>query len=267
MPEDIVIKPVGVVISSYSNPKKPPGTDEKASIEIYPEYAKALLRISEHSHLWILSWFHLWERGVLTSTPYRLNHHLPEYGVFGLRSPVRPNPVGLSLVQLDRVEGTRLYVAGLDAVDGTPVIDIKPYYENDIVFSPRTPHIYPLKWEMRRNIFLKQALAHHQEECAGLLMAVRMALVAAEQLGQLNSPELNVTVDGSPCLADSIQGLSRARLANPPRFAYRPDESPGRTIWRRGGKVLSATARRRIDKEGFLRLADDDILDISMQVL
>jgi tRNA-Thr(GGU) m(6)t(6)A37 methyltransferase TsaA len=262
LPANIVLKPIGIVISRYSDPKRPSDTHEKAVIEIYPEYEKALLRIREHSDFWILSWFHLMDRRTLTAAPCRLNHHLPEYGVFGLRSPARPNPIALSLVKLDRVEGRRLYVTGLDAVDGTPVLDIKPYFENDIIFSPRTPHIYPLNREMHRSMLLKQALAHHQEDCTDLLLAVRMSLIATERLGQLNSPDLYVTVEGSPCLADTIQGLSRARLANPPRFTYRPAASPGRTIWRRGERVLSITARQRLEKEDFLGLSDGDILEV-----
>lgn len=259
---DIFLKPIGIVISSYSDPKKPSDAQTKAEIEIYPEYEKALLRISEHSHFWILSWFHLRERRGLTTVPGRLNHHLPEYGVFGLRSPMRPNPIGLSLVKLDRVEGRQLFVTGLDAVDGTPVLDIKPYFEDDIIFSPRTPHIYPLNREKHRSILLKRALAHHQEECIDLLLAVRMSLIATERLGQLNAPDLYVEVDGSACLADTIQGLSRARLANPPRFTYRPAALPGRTTWRRGEKVLVITARRQLEKGDFLGLSDEEFLEV-----
>jgi len=162
--EDIVIRPVGVVKSDILDPKKVPEPEQKAVVEVFPEYAGALLRIEKNSHLWILTWFHLARRDALTATPYRVNPNSLSYGVFALRTPVRPNPVGLSLVQLDRVAGTALHVTGMDAVNGTLVIDIKPYYENDIIFSPCTPHIYPFKREMRRNILLKLAMAHHQED-------------------------------------------------------------------------------------------------------
>ncbi len=264
MLENIAIKPVGVVKSDILDPKKVPEPEQKAVVEVFPEYAGALLRIEKNSHLWILTWFHLARRNTLAVAPYRVNPNSPKYGVFALRAPVRPNPIGLSLVQLDRVNGMALYVSGMDAINGTPVIDIKPYYENDIVFSPRTPYIQSFKRETLQKFFLGQALTHHQEECPALLMAVRMAVVACERFGHLNSPDLYIKVDGSPCLADTIQGLSRARLANPPRFEYRPADSQGRTIWRHGGKILSITARRGIDKGDFLGLADDDILEVSM---
>ena len=266
--EAIVIRPVGVVKSDYYlDPKAVTDSEEKAVVEVFPQYADALLRIEKNSHLWILSWFHLARRDALFTVPYRMNPNLPTYGVFALRTPVRPNPIALSLVQLDRVEGRMLYVTGLDAVNETPVLDIKPYFENDIVFSPRTPFIQPFKREMVQSNLLRQALTHHQEECPALLMAVRMAVIASEKFGHLNSPDLFVMAEGSPCLADTIQGLSRARLANPPRFEYRPSDLLGRTVWRRGGKMMSITARRRIDKGGFGELADDDILEVSMEAL
>jgi tRNA-Thr(GGU) m(6)t(6)A37 methyltransferase TsaA len=240
-------------------------SEQKAVIEIFPKYADGLLRIEKNSHLWILTWFHLARRDTLSTVPYRVDPNAPSYGVFALRTPVRPNPVGLSLVHLDKVEGRMLYVTGMDAVNRTSVIDIKPYFENDIVFSPRTPFIKPFKREMLQKHFLKQALTHHQEECPALLMAVRMAVIASEEFGHLNSPDLYVVVEGSPCLADTIQGLSRARLANPPRFEYRPADSLGCTVWRRGGKMLNLSARRRLYKSDFLGLADVDIMEVSMK--
>jgi tRNA-Thr(GGU) m(6)t(6)A37 methyltransferase TsaA len=267
VPEDIVIRPIGIVKSDYSDPKAVQDSEQKATIEVFQEYAGALLRIERNSHLWILTWFHLANRDVLSTVPYRVNPDSLSYGVFALRSPVRPNPIGLSLVKLDKVKGRLLYVSGLDAVNGTPVIDIKPYFENDIIFSPRTPYIRPLKRDMLQNIFLRQALDHHQEECSDLLMAVRMAVIASERFGHLNSPDLHVMAEGSPCLADAIQGLSRARLANPPRFEYRPADSPGRTVWRRGSKVMDITSHGQIDKDGFWELADSEVLEVSMRTL
>jgi tRNA-Thr(GGU) m(6)t(6)A37 methyltransferase TsaA len=261
--ENIIIKPVGVVKSNYLDPKMVNGSEQKAVIEVFPEYADGLLRIEKNSHLWILTWFHLAKRDTLFTVPYRVDPNSPSYGVFALRTPVRPNPVGLSLVQLDKAEGRMLHVTGMDAVNGTPVIDIKPYFENDIIFSPRTPFIKPFKREMLRKHFLRQALTHHQEECSALLMAVRMAVIASEEFGHLNSPDLYVVVEGSPCLADTIQGLSRARLSNPPRFAYHLSNSCGFSEWRRGSKELKITARRMIDQEAFWKASDGEIMDIS----
>ncbi|WP_104373405.1 tRNA (N6-threonylcarbamoyladenosine(37)-N6)-methyltransferase TrmO [Desulfocucumis palustris] len=257
--QDIVIKPVGVVQAPYADPTQAPILGYRATVEVFPDYANALLRIEEHSHFWILTWFHQARRNVLVTVPGRINPNLPEYGVFGLRSPVRPNPVGLSLVQLESVEGNKLHVTGLDAIDGTPVIDIKPYFENDIIFSPRTPHMRPLRREVLKGILLKRAIAHHQEECPDLLLAVRMTMLAEESLGHINSPDLQVAVTGSACLADTLQGLTRARLANPPRFRHQLADSPGRSDWSLGSKTLSISARRRISPVDFWNTPDSDI--------
>lgn len=263
MLQEINIKSIGVVQAPYVDLAEAPVLGYRAVVEVFPDYADALLRIAEHSHLWILTWFHRAQRDVLTTVPGRINPNLPEYGVFGLRCPVRPNPVGLSLVQLEQVEGHMLYVTGLDAIDGTPVIDIKPYFENDIVFSARTPHMRPLQREMLKEILLKRAVAHHQEECYDLHLAVRMAMLAEENFGHINSPDLHVTVNGSQCLADVLQGLTRARLANPPRFQYHLTDSLGYSEWSLGSKSLSIIVRRRISIENFWQVADNEIFDIS----
>ncbi|NLN87368.1 MAG: tRNA (N6-threonylcarbamoyladenosine(37)-N6)-methyltransferase TrmO [Syntrophomonadaceae bacterium] len=263
----IALKPIGVVRSEMDNPADVPLMGKSAVVEVFPEYSPALLRIEENSHLWLLLWFHQSNRSILKTVPQKVNPNLPEFGVFGLRSPNRPNPIALTLVHLDAVEGNRLTVSGMDAVDGTPVLDIKSYYEGDIIFSPRTPYIWALDPVMRRDMMIEEAIAHHQEACVGLYLAVRMALVADRLLGQLNTPDLNVTVTGSPCLADTLQGLTRARLANPARFIFREDESIFRSIWEKPGRRLTITARQEIDMETFAELADDMLLKIELEQL
>lgn len=264
---DIIIQPVGVVRSPYAGAacSPPPGSGLgfQAEIEIFSPYMEALLRLEENSHLWILAWFHQARRNILSTVPGRIDASLPKFGVFALRSPVRPNPVGLSLVHLDKVDGNKLQVTGLDAIDGTPVIDIKPYFENDIVFSPRTPNIRSPRRQNYEKFLLKMALAHHQEKCPDMYLAVRMALLAAENLGQLNLPDLCLTVEGSACLADVLQGLTRARLANPPRFSYRPTAYSRRSLWRKGERTLNITARRQINGDNFWQIPDEVLFEVS----
>lgn len=263
----ISLKPIAVVKSEVANPAEVPLIGKSAVVEVFPEYSPALLRIEQNSHLWLLLWFHKADRKVLTTVPRKVNPNLPEYGVFGMRSPSRPNPIALTLVHLDAVEGNRLMVSGLDAVDGTPVLDIKSYYEGDIIFSPKTPYIWALDPVLRRNLMIEEAVSHHQEACVGLYLAVRMGLVADRLLGQLNTPDLNVTVIGSPCLADTLQGLTRARLANPARFTFREDESILRSIWEKPGRRLTITARQEADMETFAELADDMLFKIELEQL
>lgn len=257
-----MLKPVGHVISPVADTNDMPPGGVPAVIEILPEYEAALHRIEENSHIWIQSWFHMSRRDKLTTSP-GVNTDLPEYGVFALRAAARPNPVAMSLVRLQKREGNRLYLERMDAVDGTPVIDIKPYFENDIVFSPRTSYIRGKDRTYRQNQLLRQALAHHQEECMELQLAVRMALVADEVFGHLNTPDLQVTVRGSACLADAIQGISRARLANPPRFIFVPTAALQQTVWYRPEKgTLTLTwqgAKAIMDSE------DEELLTINFE--
>ena len=89
-----------------------------------PQYAEGLDGIRAGDHLLVLTWLHLAERWPLKLPPHG-NHQLPPKGVFGTRSPHRPNPIGAHLVQVVTVEGNRLRLRGMEAVDGTPVVDIK----------------------------------------------------------------------------------------------------------------------------------------------
>lgn len=258
----IVLKPIGYVRSPLASLDDylPPG--RPAWIDIRPEYHEALERIGENSHLWVLLWFHKSDRRLLKTVPRSFNPDIPEYGVFGLRSPNRPNPIALTLVRLEVVQGNSLRVIGLDAVDGTPVVDIKSYYEQDIVFSPQTPYIRAHDEAMRRNHFYKLALNHHQEACPELLLAVRMIMIADQYMGHINRPDLLVSVQGPPCLADTIQGLSRARLANPARFAFTASDRLPASIWTDRDRVLKITALQELDDDGYLTLSDDDLFDV-----
>jgi tRNA-Thr(GGU) m(6)t(6)A37 methyltransferase TsaA len=121
---------------------------ELAELEIFDEFREGLRGIDEFSHLIILYWFHLRdneeERRTLLVFPRR--HAVTvEKGVFACRSPSRPNPIGLCVVELVKVEGSTLTVRGLDAFGGSPIIDIKPYLPRaDSVPDARVP-----EWTLR----------------------------------------------------------------------------------------------------------------------
>lgn len=104
--------------------------ERKAKIRIFPEFCDGLRGIEGFSHLIILYWIHLRdseeERRTLIVFPRRHKVNV-ETGVFACRSPSRPNPMGLCVVELVKVENCVLTVRGLDAFEGSPVIDIKPY--------------------------------------------------------------------------------------------------------------------------------------------
>lgn len=263
----IELEPIGYVRSARRNPEEMPLQGESAQIEILPHYREGLIRITEHTHLWIISWFHQAPRNILSTVPMRMDPGLPVYGVFGLRSPRRPNPLGLTLVRLARVDDLFLTVEGMDAIDGTPVVDIKSYYDGDIIFSAGVAYIRNSDPSIRLRGMLKHALAHHGEECPSLLTAVRMAFTAEAIMGQLTSDKLALKVTGSPCAGDALQGLTRARLANPPRFSFIWDDTGFQVEWQKEGRELKFRLKRWVnDREEFSSLSDEEIFSIEENI-
>lgn len=117
--------------------------DDLSRVKIFPDFCDGIFRLNEFSHVIILYWFHLRdnekERCVLHVVPKR-HFANAEVGVFASRSPSRPNPIGLCVVELVKVDGCVLTVKGLDALEGSPVIDIKPYLPRaDFVSNVKTP--------------------------------------------------------------------------------------------------------------------------------
>lgn len=92
-------------------------------IELDERWRAALAGIERQSHLQVLYWMHLSRRDLVLQNP---RGEGVTHGSFALRSPLRPNPIASSIVALERVEGTTLFVRGLDCIDGTPLLDIKP---------------------------------------------------------------------------------------------------------------------------------------------
>ena len=136
MPE-IIYNPIGIVHSPFKNPEGTPiqsvsAKEAEAVIEIYPGYVEGLKDLDGFSHLYILFHLHLVTRMPLTVIPFLDN--IP-HGVFATRSPARPNPIGLSVVLLDRIVDNKLYVRQIDILDGSPVLDIKPYISQFDVFE------------------------------------------------------------------------------------------------------------------------------------
>lgn len=120
---------IGVVHSPYTEPAQIPkglGAEHRAEgvLEILPQFEVGLTDIEGFSHLFVLWVFDRATGYALMGTPPLDNR---PHGVFATRSPRRPNPIGLTVVSLVRREGTKLHVRGVDMLDGTPILDIKPY--------------------------------------------------------------------------------------------------------------------------------------------
>lgn len=119
-------------------------SDKEAIIHLSEKYCPGLLGVEEYSHLIILYWLHERDdeehRGTLQVYPRR-HGETTLRGVYACRSPSRPNPIGLTVVELISIDNCNLRVKGLDALTGSPVIDIKPYStRSDCYPEARTPH-------------------------------------------------------------------------------------------------------------------------------
>jgi len=122
------IEPIGIVRSGLKSREAAPRQGSEGApaawLELAPRFAEGLVGIRAGDELIVLTWLHLTHRDVLQVHP-RGNRQAPLTGVFATRSPDRPNPVGLHRVSVLEVAGQRLRVAPLEAIDGTPVVDIK----------------------------------------------------------------------------------------------------------------------------------------------
>jgi tRNA-Thr(GGU) m(6)t(6)A37 methyltransferase TsaA len=126
------MQPIGYVKSPYRDAREVPrglGTQHSAEgvLEIKPEFELGLTDIEGFSHLFVIWAFDRSEGFELVGMPPSDNR---PHGVFATRSPKRPNPIGLTVVELLRREGPRLHVRGIDMLDRTPILDIKPYLSN-----------------------------------------------------------------------------------------------------------------------------------------
>jgi len=127
--DEITYKPIGVIHSPFKEPKGTPiqsagAVDVEGTVEVFPEYADGLKDIEGFSHLFLIYHFHLSEKQSLKVKPFMDDK---AHGIFAIRGPGRPNPIGISIVRLLKVEDTILHVKDIDIVEGTPLLDIKPY--------------------------------------------------------------------------------------------------------------------------------------------
>ena len=124
-----MVRPIGVVRSEITSKEEAPRFYTEgapnAFVEILPEFRQGLFRIGVGEEVIVLTWLHRANREVLRVHP-RGDPSRPVTGVFATRSPDRPNPVGLHRARIHRVRRTGLYLGPIEAIDGTPVVDIKP---------------------------------------------------------------------------------------------------------------------------------------------
>ncbi len=123
------IVPIGYIKSKFKSrdeaPKQGFLTEEVSEIVIYDEFKRGLIGLDNYKYLIILYWMHKAKRDVLFS-------EIKNRGIFATRSPDRPNPIGFAIVKVLSIEKNIIRVKYLDAIDGTPVVDIKPLAEEEL---------------------------------------------------------------------------------------------------------------------------------------
>jgi tRNA-Thr(GGU) m(6)t(6)A37 methyltransferase TsaA len=124
----IKFKPIGTIYSPFKEPLGVPIQTSGAkgiegSVEVFAEFLEGLKDIDGFSHIILIYYFHLSKKPSLLVTPFMDKH---QHGIFATRAPARPNPIGFSVVKLEKVEGNLLLVKDIDIVNGTPLLDIKP---------------------------------------------------------------------------------------------------------------------------------------------
>jgi tRNA (adenine37-N6)-methyltransferase len=216
----MTIDPVGRVHSTVTDRKAMPPWGVPAVLEIFPKYTPALLEIEKHSHIWVLAWLDQGrdERHVLQVTPRGVRDSGPGglHGVFAVRSPARPNPIGLTAARIERIDGARIHVDRLDFLDQTPIVDIKPYFvTRDLIFSANGRQVgRNATREALRESLTAQAVAYHGRLTADVALAVRIIEHFRLVHHQLNDPaSWHIQAPAArPELIDALIGITRVTL-------------------------------------------------------
>lgn len=133
----IIYYPIGIAHTPFRIPEGTPiqaaaAKDIQGKIEIFPEYVRGLKDLEGFSHIIVLFHLHIAKFKSLHIVPFL---DTASHGVFATRSPARPNPIGFSVVELEKVENNMLFVKSIDILDGSPILDIKPYIPQFDVFE------------------------------------------------------------------------------------------------------------------------------------
>ena len=126
---NVVYKPIGIIHSPFNNLEEMPiqpssDASRPGTVEIYPEFVDGLKDLEGFSHIYLIYHLHKIIKSRLVVTPFLDKE---PHGIFATRAPSRPNPIGLSLVKIVGLEGNLIHVDQVDVLDGTPLLDIKPY--------------------------------------------------------------------------------------------------------------------------------------------
>jgi tRNA-Thr(GGU) m(6)t(6)A37 methyltransferase TsaA len=251
-----------VIHSEVRDRKRMPAWGAPATVEIFPEFEAALHRIEKHTHIWILAWLVQGrdERHVLEVTPRGVSDRGPGglHGVFAVRSPARPNPIGMTATRLLGRDGLKLRVGALDFLDQTPVVDIKPYFvTRDMIYSASGRQIGAASSrEALRESLAVQATQFHGAMTACVAWAVRVVEHFRWSRHGLNDPPgWSIKAPAArPEVADALMGMTRVSLG---RGTLRLDESDAIDF---AGEARYERADELPRTAGEILAADDDAL-------
>ena len=128
----ITFKAIGVIHTPYTDtaPYQPIADDNgEFFIEVYSNYSKGLSELDSFRYIYVIYYIHRLTRNVTMEVSPPWAHGL-QIGLFASRSPLRPNPIGLSIVKIEKIDKNKIFTSGLDVFDGTPLLDIKPYVKD-----------------------------------------------------------------------------------------------------------------------------------------
>ena len=249
--------PIGFVRNPFSTRSEVPVVGGPAVIEVMPRFVEGLEAIGRASHIIVLAFLHLADRGVLRARPRRVDPAAPLCGVFASRSPDRPNPVSVTVMPLLRVEGNRLHVDHCDLMDGTPVIDIKTYSPGmDCVFcaaTVRRARVSATSDELLRAFFVRDLENHvgsEQARSPASKAALDAVLWAVRRFdADARDGAFRVTTNRGGETVDALMALMGATWASG-RVQVSDWEGPTRFVFEYAGQRASVTVTPDGQREG-----------------
>ncbi len=266
MQEGYDLRIIGKVVSPAKTSKDLTLQGVEAEAHIFDEYSDALDGIEHNSHIFVICWMHESDRDSLKVIPRRISADSPPKGVFSLRSPIRPNPLSLSPTRLLERDGNILRVENLDMIDGTPIIDIKPYSTAwDCVFSARNNSSYYVYSRISKEDaladMLRQAANFHGDRCIGVSIGVRAAYTALNHFKcDLQDKGFTINANVRGCIADALQSLfsmGNKRFSNGEPNDTVTFEKDGKTL------TLLVTKDKFRDLDTVLTVPDEKIFTIT----
>jgi len=213
------LRPIGFVCSPYRRTKAIPIHRGISTIEIFDAYVAGLDGLASSSHVIVIGYLHIADRKALKATPRPEEAGPKQRGIFSVRSHARPNPLAYTVVKLLEVKGGEVTVEGLDFIDGTPVIDIKPYSPGwDSIHTATRLRRFPLH-EMNGgkawDLLLRDAMNFSGElDAAGRMVVAMVFLLATKYQIDPRDPHLTMEINQFGSALDALIGACGATFGS-----------------------------------------------------